>query len=85
MHWAPAQDKATSGLTALHPNGDTTDQDSKEDTEMLYNISNTMLTPKQMTILQKGLSFSPTSRCNTFELHIDLQRFYHNLLRNRDG
>lgn len=42
-----------------------------------------MLTDKQISVLQRGLSFSPTNTCDTFNLDIDLQRFFRNLRLKR--
>ncbi|CAJ0917624.1 unnamed protein product [Ranitomeya imitator] len=39
----------------------------------------TMNTRSQLRLLEKGLSFCPTYRFNSFQLNIDLERFYRNL------
>ncbi|CAJ0915856.1 unnamed protein product [Ranitomeya imitator] len=51
------------------PDGDT----------LTVNISSKNLDTHQLAILQKGLAFCPMYKFNSFELNMDLQRFYRNI------
>ncbi|CAJ0923403.1 unnamed protein product, partial [Ranitomeya imitator] len=46
---------------------------------MMNTRSQSSLDHTQLRLLQRGLSFYPTYRFNTFQLDLDLQRFYRNL------
>ncbi|XP_077130110.1 uncharacterized protein LOC143785261 [Ranitomeya variabilis] len=46
---------------------------------LVINISSKSLSIAEHQILQKGLSFCPSYRLNTFNLEMDLQRFYRSL------
>ncbi|CAJ0964342.1 unnamed protein product [Ranitomeya imitator] len=46
---------------------------------IVYNISSTCLSPSEMTVLQKGLSFCPVPRFNPFQLDQELYRFFRNV------
>ncbi|CAJ0918791.1 unnamed protein product, partial [Ranitomeya imitator] len=46
---------------------------------IVYNISSTCLSPSEMTVLQKGLSFCPVPRFNSFQLDQELHRFFRNV------
>ncbi|CAJ0932264.1 unnamed protein product [Ranitomeya imitator] len=50
-----------------------------KDLPLVVNISSKNLDVHQLSILQKGLSFCPMYKFNSFELSMDLQRFYRNL------
>ncbi|CAJ0959417.1 unnamed protein product [Ranitomeya imitator] len=45
-------------------------------TDLVINISEKVLTPAQVSILSRGLSFSPCSHTNWFNLQMDLERFF---------
>ncbi|CAJ0927891.1 unnamed protein product [Ranitomeya imitator] len=45
-------------------------------TKLLYQSS---LCPAEHSLLQKGLSFCPSYRCRTFDLDMDLQRFFRSI------
>ncbi|CAJ0968878.1 unnamed protein product [Ranitomeya imitator] len=47
--------------------------------QLVYNISFYNLSPSELTVLQKGLSFYPTPAFNGFQLDQELQRFFRNL------
>ncbi|CAJ0967333.1 unnamed protein product [Ranitomeya imitator] len=44
--------------------------------ELVINISNKVLTPTQISILSRGLSFSPCTHTKWFDLQIDMERFF---------
>ncbi|CAJ0965945.1 unnamed protein product [Ranitomeya imitator] len=46
---------------------------------IVYNISSTCLSPSEMTVLQKGLSFCPVPRFSPFQLDQELYRFFRNV------
>ncbi|CAJ0928205.1 unnamed protein product [Ranitomeya imitator] len=46
---------------------------------IVYNISSQCLSPVEMTVLQKGLSFCPVPRFNSFQLDQELNRFFRNI------
>ncbi|CAJ0958904.1 unnamed protein product [Ranitomeya imitator] len=46
---------------------------------LVINISSHLLAPAELSLLQKGLSFCPTSGWNAFQLEKDLQRFYRSI------
>ncbi|CAJ0943741.1 unnamed protein product [Ranitomeya imitator] len=46
---------------------------------LVYNISSYNLSPPELTVLQKGLSFCPTPSFREFQLDQELQRFFRNL------
>ncbi|XP_073505335.1 uncharacterized protein [Phyllobates terribilis] len=46
---------------------------------LVVNISSKTLSVAQTSVLQKGLTFSPTHKYNTFQLDMELQRFYRTL------
>ncbi|CAJ0944555.1 unnamed protein product [Ranitomeya imitator] len=50
-----------------------------KDLPLVVNISSKNLDTHQLSVLQKGLSFCPMYKFNSFELSMDLQRFYRNL------
>ncbi|CAJ0952688.1 unnamed protein product [Ranitomeya imitator] len=50
-----------------------------KDLPLVVNISSKNLDTHQLAVLQKGLSFCPMCKFNSFELSMDLQRFYRNL------
>ncbi|CAJ0931337.1 unnamed protein product [Ranitomeya imitator] len=58
------------------PDGDTL---TCKDLPLVVNISSKNLDTHQLAVLQKGLSFCPMYKFNSFELSMDLQRFYRNL------
>ncbi|XP_077151982.1 uncharacterized protein LOC143815994 isoform X1 [Ranitomeya variabilis] len=47
-----------------------------EPSNLVLNISSYSLSPAELTVLQKGLSFCPTPKWDAFQLDKDLQRFY---------
>ncbi|CAJ0929306.1 unnamed protein product [Ranitomeya imitator] len=51
----------------------------EEINNIVYNISSQCLSPTQMTVLQKGLSFCPVPRFNTFLVDQELHRFFRNV------
>ncbi|CAJ0955405.1 unnamed protein product [Ranitomeya imitator] len=52
---------------------------SGNESNLVINISKKSLNTSQLRLLEKGLSFCPTYRFNSFQLNIDLERFYRNL------
>ncbi|XP_077137512.1 uncharacterized protein LOC143803305 [Ranitomeya variabilis] len=58
------------------PDGDTL---AGKDLPLVVNISSKTLDTHQLAVLQKGLSFCPMYKFNSFELNMDLQRFFRNL------
>ncbi|CAJ0965680.1 unnamed protein product [Ranitomeya imitator] len=48
---------------------------TEERTELVVNISHKILTGAQISVLSKGLNFSPCTHINWFQLQIDLERF----------
>ncbi|CAJ0966792.1 unnamed protein product [Ranitomeya imitator] len=58
------------------PDGDTL---TGKDLPLVVNISSKNLDTHQLAVLQKGLSFCPMYKFNSFEFSMDLQRFYRNL------
>ncbi|CAJ0946235.1 unnamed protein product [Ranitomeya imitator] len=50
-----------------------------KDLPLVVNISSKNLDTHQLAVLQKGLSFCPMYKFNSFELNMDLQRFYRNI------
>ncbi|CAJ0940299.1 unnamed protein product, partial [Ranitomeya imitator] len=51
-----------------------------EDTNnIVYNISSQCLSPTELTVLQKGLTFCPVPKFNTFQLDQELHRFFRNV------
>lgn len=53
--------------------------DIKDPPCAVVNLSQVELTPAQVQVLSKGLSFSPTYKSDLFETKIDLFRFYRSL------
>lgn len=52
---------------------------STQTEHIVVNISYYTLTPTEMTLLQRGLSFCPTPSLDTFTLEQELQRFYRSI------
>ncbi len=52
----------------------------KNDTEVInvINLSSKVISNDCLTVLNKGLSFSPTAHCNEFDIYIDLQKNFRN-------
>ncbi len=50
--------------------------DMKNDTEVInvINLFSKVISNDCLTVLNKGLSFSPTAHCNEFDTYIDLQK-----------
>ncbi|CAJ0918391.1 unnamed protein product [Ranitomeya imitator] len=46
---------------------------------IVYNISSRCLSPSELTVLQRGLSFCPVPRFNSFQLDQELYRFFRNI------
>ncbi|XP_044139139.1 uncharacterized protein LOC122929581 [Bufo gargarizans] len=46
---------------------------------LVINISSTPLSPSELTLLQRGLYFCPSYGLNSFELELDLLRFFRNI------
>ncbi|CAJ0925197.1 unnamed protein product [Ranitomeya imitator] len=57
----------------------TQEKDEEGGTNVTETNRHTMNTRSQLRLLEKGLSFCPTYRFNSFQLNIDLERFYRNL------
>ncbi|CAJ0954330.1 unnamed protein product [Ranitomeya imitator] len=47
-----------------------------ETPDLVINISDYLLSPAELTVLQKGLSFCPTPAWDSFQLEKDLERFF---------
>lgn len=55
------------------------DSQGPEQEQTVINLSKTSLTPDNVSVLSKGLSFSPTYHTNVFNTKVDLFRFYRSL------
>ncbi|CAJ0967908.1 unnamed protein product [Ranitomeya imitator] len=64
-----------------HTDGSSASNTDNERTEsnFVLNISKKSLNTSQLHLLQKGLSFCPTYKFHSFQLNIDLERFYRNV------
>ncbi|CAJ0951069.1 unnamed protein product, partial [Ranitomeya imitator] len=47
--------------------------------ELVINISSKVLTPTQISILSRGLSFSPCTHTEWFDLQVDMERFFRSI------
>ncbi|XP_075697305.1 uncharacterized protein LOC142742645 [Rhinoderma darwinii] len=56
-----------------------TDEVPGRKNHLVVNLSSHSLTPTELSVLQKGLSFCPTAPCNTFILQQELNYFYRSL------
>ncbi|XP_075458621.1 uncharacterized protein LOC142496102 [Ascaphus truei] len=63
------------------------ESEGKETSEVnpltIVNLSDIVLTPTQVSVLQRGLSFAPTHHCDTFEWIKDVQLFCWKLLLHK--
>ena len=45
----------------------------------VFNLSSKILSPAHVSLLNKGLSFGPTTQCNDFDVKVDMFKFFRNI------
>ncbi|CAJ0932891.1 unnamed protein product [Ranitomeya imitator] len=70
------QKKTRRGQGSKKKSGAKPDNQIKGTDNLVINISSRTLSVAEHSLLQKGLSFCPSYRCRTFDLDMDLQRFF---------